>query len=81
MEAEQVVPVNLEELQGDLQDMQASQNQLWETLAEQMQNDKGLFGRVKKTAACQTLKTQLDVKDGHSQTDSIKNIIEDFQDD
>ena len=52
MEAEQAVPVNLEELQGDLQDMQASQKKLWETLAEQMQSDKGLFGRVKKTAAC-----------------------------
>ena len=45
-----------------------------------MQNDKGLFGRVKKSAACQTLKTQLDSKDGQSQTDSIKKIFEDFED-
>ena len=60
--------------------MQKSQKKLWATLAEQMQSDKGLFGRVKKSAACQTLKTHLDSKDGQSQTDSIKKIFEDFED-
>ena len=46
-----------------------------------MQSNKGVFRRAKKGAGCQTLKTQLDAQDGQSQTDSIKKIIEDFQDD